>query len=810
MWLFGKSLARRTCSFVLSLLVLFSIFVPSQCVLADTEKNADTIDFVLVVDCSSSLTRTDPNKLTLQAAKKFVDMLPVNDTRLAVIAFGDNYGSAAYKINKNDKISENRVKLVCDLQDISGNKKSSIHNAIDKDITPKGDYSPLGYAYEAACQVLQKGDAAEGAAAIILLSDGQVEGQDDVFNKIEFDSIETANSIAASSKWPVYCMELNYANETGNGSTLGRIAYHQMRENIPVKTGTSPIELKSAEQAASEFEKIFAAMYPESEIIHDTGEIKNGKKEFTVPVSEMTAEQNITLTGDVSKFERIELISPSGDSTTLKSGSQSSDDTIISNLEKGYVSVKILTPEDGEWKVTVYGTDKVTIDLLSVGFKKTNLELSSSVPDGEIKAGTIVNFVAKYAYNGYAYTSDSFYKKHQAKLYINGKESVDMDAETDCYKASYTFTKKGTYKVTVSVEDDIFKNGRKDSNALSFTIENVAPQAVDQIADQETGILKETESINLRDYFSDDDALRYTVRYDKSVGLSHDIKGDQLALKGGYKQGKYEITIVADDGSEEKKAEQTFWLTVRNEPVVLLKDASETIELTYDKDDEKARQIKWADYFSDPDGLPPRIAIIEDSNDGIEWLEDDNQGGMTVRADASGNAVIEVIAVDYSDLTECQTVTFLITADGGWQKVVHDNKVLFGIGIAALIVLLAVLIAGFFGRKIYGTWDVGNEYDRVLSRVRSGKKSTCKLNNLLSDLGIDTAEGSFGNVTLKAGNNFSKAVYFTNLENLERVEKDDDPMEKHGKGDRVEIKPNHSIKLVAQNGSSIYMYRSKK
>lgn len=803
-----KLIVKKVVSYVIGLSLLLAAIIPAQSVLAAPGKQSGTTDFVLVVDCSSSLTRTDPKKLTFQAAKKFVDMLPVNDTRLAVIAFGEDYGSSAYKINKNDKISENRVKLVCDLQDISGNRKASVHKAIDKDIKPKGDYSPLGYAYEVACKILQKGNAEDGSAAIILLSDGQVEGQDDIYNRYDFDSIDAANSIAASSSWPVYCMELNYANETGK-TEFGKIAYHQMRENIPSKTGTVPIELKSAEQAAEEFEKIFAAMYPESEVDRQSGKIKNGKKEFTVSVSEMTAEQNITLTGEVPKFERIELVSPSGDKTVIKSDSNTSDEDIRTNFEDGYVSIKILTPEDGDWKVTVFGTDNVSIDLLSVGFKKTNLELSADVQEGEVKTGTKVKFTARYVYNGYAYKSDNFYREHPAKLTINGKETIDMVADKDRYEVTYTFVDKGTFTVMATVEDEVFKNGRKDSNSLSYTIDNEAPRAVDAIPDQTAGIYKEIEPIDLSKYFEDDDALHYEVKYDKSVDITHLVKGDTLSIKGGSKKGNYEITVSADDHSEEEPAVQSFILTVKNEPLELLRDSNETIELTYDKENEKSTRIVWTDYFEDPDGIPPRVAVIEDSNSGIEWIEDDNQEGMTIHADAAGEAVIEVVAIDYSDLTESQTVTFRVVSDGGWQKVVHKHKIPVGIGSAILLTALVMLLYGYTGRKIYGTWDIENVQEIAPGKTRSGKRASCRLNHLLEDVPDLYEHGDFGGVTLKAGTKFSKAVYFTNLDDIEEIEIDDNPLDKSKKIKKIPIKAGHSIRLRSIDGKDLYMYRSR-
>ena len=51
----------------------------------DSVSNAETLDFVLVLDCSGTMNQNDPNGLALTAYKMFVDMLPVDNARIGVV-----------------------------------------------------------------------------------------------------------------------------------------------------------------------------------------------------------------------------------------------------------------------------------------------------------------------------------------------------------------------------------------------------------------------------------------------------------------------------------------------------------------------------------------------------------------------------------------------------------------------------------------------------------------------------------------------------------------------------------------------------
>ena len=811
-----KSLIRIVIG-IIALILYTSSAVSVSAETATAASDDTSRDFVLVLDCSGSMNRNDKEGLTKIAAEKFIDLLPAeHKTRVSIVTFGPNYGSEAYSIyipeGKEESFSDKRIKLAYDLQELTNDKKESVKKILDKEIKQSGEYSPIGYALETATTVLEKGEALSGAdnTAIILLTDGQVEGQSDGYNNsMDYESLERAVSVAKSNGWPIYCMELNYNNENKQGSGLPGIAYYQMRENIPVKTGTEPFELKDASQAEDVFSKIFEKMY---NIFVEVSEerINDGKATKSVTVKDMTAEQNITLQGNskaVEKVIEIKLSGPGGVAYEFKPGDKISDDgNVYINFsnDKKYINVKMLAPLTGEWSVTAEVSDPkaaegLTIEFKSISLMDTTLQLESDRASGEIASGEKITFIAKYVYNGTEYTSETFYKKHPAKLYVND-EAISMNASTESYSADYTFEKKGVYKVYVDIESDDFRTGHKKSGELSFTIDNepIKADEANPIEDITIGAGKEAKPINLKEHFinGDGDKVSYKVNYDHTVFISHKLTGDNLVMTAGTRKGEYEVEVVASDGSSGEGAVQKFNLNVENQPIELVGASDVTINLEYDDPEKNSYPILYSDYFSDPDEIAPRMALLGDLGENIEIEESDTHKGITLIANGPCNANFEISAVDASDITQSQVIKVNVISEGGITKVLHKFGILIIILAVLLIILIISLIAVFVGRKIYGMWDItpdsgSGETDREIGKTGSGKKAVCSLNALLDELDIP---GEFGRVRMVAGNNFNKIVYFENLKDMDTVEYDGLPVEDTGK--KIAVKSGHSIRIV--------------
>ena len=348
----------------------------------DMPAGNNPVDFVLILDGSDSMLHSDPDALYISAARMFIDMLPSENARLAVVGFGPDYGEEAYRgiqFEPEESYRNRQVKVYYDLQSIADqDSKQTAKAAVSRskqetDDFPGLTYTPIGYAMQTANAILEEGNSAPENAAIILLSDGRVSGQSDGYNDaLDYRSIDEASEFAASKGWPVYCLELNFDGANDSTHWRGKIGHHQMRDNIPERTDTEPIALNDPDEAERAFTEIFARFFEATETMTmESDTIEGGKASMDFTVDEMVAETNITLTGPIAEVESVELIEPDGTSEMYNVS-----DGNIDNLDRKvvfedrYISLKLIMPPDGGWTVSVYGTDGVRIGLYAVSIRE--------------------------------------------------------------------------------------------------------------------------------------------------------------------------------------------------------------------------------------------------------------------------------------------------------------------------------------------------------------------------------------------------------------------------------------------------------
>lgn len=814
---------KTAVGFLMVFLIILAL--TAKPVAADTVSNESTVDFVLVVDCSGSMSINDPNGLTAVAAKKFIDKLPTDKVRLSIIAMGDDYKEKAYPIGQADPNSAGRVQEVFALQDIADQAAKNKASDIVGDITKQmGAYTPLGYALQAASEILESGKASKGNAAIILISDGQVDGETDYgSDKKEFKSIDVATSMAADSEWPIYCMELNYKKENKKGDGLPGVAYHQMRENIPAKTGTEPIELTSATEAEEAFDKIIARFFGEGvERQEGTGSVN---KPFNFKVEEFTAETTVTVTCDTSKIANMEL-SHGGkiESYQVGNGSQNLTDRVI-HVENTFLTIKMVTPEEGDWTLTVYGPENVDFDWTAISIREMDLQLSSPDTGGKVSVtkGTTVNFTAGFAYKGKPYSIEKFYQNHPAKFCVEGGETINMQASGAGYAASYKFNKEGSYRVYAVVEDPLFRGGNKKSGVLTYYVDNNETVAKGTIPDQEAAVRGSTNPIDLTAYFDsqDGDTLSYTLVKDRTADYTGDISKDgKLILTAGEKSKAFTVGVEAGDGTDGDKVLQEFTFNVSNQPVELIGADVIDIDLIVDADTApgfilnmanaegsgNGCEFKWADYFSDPDGTAPIVRVFENTDSGI--VRNEREDGMSLNAEKACTAEYNVIAIDGNDLKTQKLLTINVHASSATAAAVDKVRIPLIILLVILVALVALLVVMLGGRKIYGIWDVStstgdHEEERELGTLRSGKKSHVRVDMILRDLQMETG---IGKVELNAGSRPSGKVFLTKFDELDNVEVDGTDVEDLKKEKKISIRSGSSI-VLSKEGFSVTLER---
>ena len=172
----GNRFWRRLISGIVSVLIL-AMCSTAVC-FAEDEQAADenaAVDFVLVLDCSGSLKTTDPHYLCSTACKMFLDMVPLENARIGIIAFGYSDGTQ-YTLQSrsvSNPLDLKKVHLVSPLQEASAiREKEGIKDTIDSVVQKAGDKTPIGTATLAAIDLLENSGSVNGNACVILRTDG--------------------------------------------------------------------------------------------------------------------------------------------------------------------------------------------------------------------------------------------------------------------------------------------------------------------------------------------------------------------------------------------------------------------------------------------------------------------------------------------------------------------------------------------------------------------------------------------------------------------------------------------------------------
>ena len=809
--------------------------------LAKTDET--TVDFVLLLDCTGSMDTNDKDKLAEKAAKMFIDMLPAENARLSVILFGQHYGDKAYKnefyLEDGQVYGRDCVKQIYPLVSITEiEEKSSAKNAIEQEIPYKkgNSQTTIGFALQAALDVLVSGGAEKDSAAIILMTDGECNGQGNMDRDTgnhdgkDFITINDAVSNAKEMEWPIYTLELDYDKTHQAGGGDDGIAYHLMREVIAPGSGGTNTILQSASQAQNAFADIFAKFF-DAEPTYASGTIQNGEVSLDFEIGEMVAETNLTITGRVDEITSIDVVDCNGETQTIKNGDENASDRIVTFGDQ-YITIRLMAPEEGSWKIVAHGTDGVEIGLYAVSIREMNLKLNADISDADIiSKGTSVNFTANFTYHGNDYPASKFYSKQPASLVIHETgERIPMIGGSDCYylEEPITFEKEGTYTITAVVSSDIFRSGVKESGTYTYEVRNKAPYVVKELGTIDLGINKELE-IDCNDYITDDDdELSYSVEITPEDGkLQYSLSGSKLTLQSALDIGSYSGVLKASDGANESK-EMTFSVSIVNQPLELVEGHADGdtvfVNFTFNAQklpgfikklvnipEDNEINVCWDDYFVDPDGVDPVINIVENETSDAVLLEK-QPGGLHIEGKGKGKGSYSVTATDASDSSISYTMTFQIASYDAWSLV---WKILSGYiiaGVALLVFILGFVIYANTGKKIYGTWDIVTSMktvqNRRLSITSAGKRSECTLGKLMKDLQL---MGDFDSVKLKAGNRISKNVKIFGFGKMQRVTVNGNSITDPNKlkSYSVSLTKGKSIELLNMSGERIKLVRKK-
>ncbi|MCI5900327.1 MAG: VWA domain-containing protein [Lachnospiraceae bacterium] len=814
--------------FLSIVLFLAVIMVPQNNVFAaDAESNSTPTQFVLVLDCSGSMQESDANGLSPKAAKLFVDMVPVENTKIGVVAFGANWGAGSY-VYSEEPANNTYTKIICEMTDVSTEEaRERVKQAIDETskIRDEKGYSTIGYALQAAKDMLNSNDTVQGNGCAVLMSDGRQyyltggkRGSEAQETKLENGaqvyksaSLEAALEAMKEKDWPVYTLEMaadikdDYEEAerhtpsgwTGKGGfkiPTGRYYMQHIADETDGEKFTAFTQL----EVQNNFAEIFNKFYEGTEAggIEVNSEIKDGVASMDFDVSEMIAETNITITGDdMGKIESVELVDPSGSSKSYTKSTKT-DARIITFEEDSYIMIKLLAPTEGKWTARVKGVDGAKLTMMTVPIRELGLLLSTGTDNSkELGKGTEVTLSAKFIYNGgsKSYFSKSFYEKNPAKLIVSKGEDLsgqtfemEVDEKNQCYTGKINLNQTGMVRVKAVVESGHFRNDKKETGYITFSVKNRPVTKIKDMDDIDMKFNAEAE-IDMNSYFEDPDQDTFMCSFDVDQTKGIDVSVDEqnvMHIKSGIKAGDVTVKIGVNDGSMDQDVTSEFTIHLENQPLKAKGPKTISKTITYNADivpgflkkifgitEKSGEEINMGDYFEDPDGITPILETKDLPKDTIIQVSEDRDGILNIKGTDKGEGVFRIVAKDASDESisyEKEVIIKSISAAGWvWKQI----RIPVCIALVFIIFIVIVLIALFAGRKIYGTWEVTVD-NRIegpyqLGRMAHGKKKKCSLSGVLEDTGFHAIAD--GGIVLKAGNNFSRSVIITGLENAASV-----------------------------------------
>jgi Ca-activated chloride channel homolog len=392
----------------------------------DSFVTSSRIEGVLVVDVSKSMLTSDPNKISNEAMKMFIDMSSLKGDKIGFIAYAGDVVAKMDLVKLQTEQDKIDLKAFIDSlgqfpnTDISVGLKDAI-NALDA--SHEQDYRPL----------------------IVLLADGNndVNEKKGLTLQQATDGLNAAVAEAKTKGYPVYVIGLN---EDG---TLNK----DVLQNIATTTNGKFFETSSADDLPGILSEIFAnhlklKVVPVDELV--------GKGDFqdvtiTIPNTNVL-EANLSLVS--SQPVEIKLVDPSGAEHALPS------DKITLTKSKSYSMVKMITPVPGDWTLKVKGMPADKIDINFVFNYDLQLSLAP-LESKNYKAGDTIKVEAFFEDNGQHVSNNDLYNTMKATLLIRNLETgqtdeIPLSANQQGYTGEIILGNSESYEIMVKAEGNSF------------------------------------------------------------------------------------------------------------------------------------------------------------------------------------------------------------------------------------------------------------------------------------------------------------------------------------------------------------------
>lgn len=346
------------------------------------------MDVVIVMDGSGSMTRNDPERLAIEAAKMYVDLMENGSSRVAIVPFTHELGGITELTDAN-----------------TPEQKESLKTKLDKLVYDKDGDTDIGLALKKSCDILEKENDKDRNQLILFFTDGQIDLPKSEIRTKDASLRDTASSIEKASGMGVkiYTIGLNVNGEVDTELIKGMADQTLGRSYVVTDAAGLP----------DIFNEIFADFI--NSITIEMGIIKTDGKKFSdlkFNISnDNVMEANVIMLSS-KKVQEIHLLDTDGNEVEV-----GGNKATVSQSDK-YGILKIYSPEKGDWTLRVKGEEGCTIHVNMIFNYK--LELRVEVKSEKGKAA----IEAYFENEGQKVEDEGLYKQFKtvAKVKNNKKE----------------------------------------------------------------------------------------------------------------------------------------------------------------------------------------------------------------------------------------------------------------------------------------------------------------------------------------------------------------------------------------------------
>ncbi|MDR3599881.1 MAG: VWA domain-containing protein [Desulfosporosinus sp.] len=344
---------RLVALLAIMILILLGLSVSTQ---ASTTSNAvQHFDIVFVIDDSGSMKQTDPNRLRVEALKRFVDILPKE---------GDQVGVVTYSTEVLETMS---------LRDIrSESDKNDIKKFAETKITQNGGWTDTAVGLKQAAAYLDEFKKVDHKQLIILVTDGANDFGDTGRTKAQSDA-DLEKVIA--KKYPIYTIGLNPEDQK----------YENYISDIAKRTDAKAYFPKSADDLQAIFYEIQGLMYGTELTLNNVNLNPSDYKDVEIDIPKGVFEANIQIIHTAPLESK--LIAPNGDEIDHNMAG------FIFTTESSYTNIKLSEPEAGKWKLRLKGSKEETVSY-SVLFNYDITKNAQATQNNSSRFNNIVKWIS--------------------------------------------------------------------------------------------------------------------------------------------------------------------------------------------------------------------------------------------------------------------------------------------------------------------------------------------------------------------------------------------------------------------------------